>query len=219
MKLTYSEVSDVQRRVAQHLFDLWQKYGLKTAHDVLEIGPGTGYFTSLFRPKLPKDARLTLWDIAPQTPETAAVDAEEALPTWPGKFNAIVGSSVMQWFRDPAAFLRAVADHLNPGGMAVLSTYGPATFGELAEAGLPGLHYYSLDELKAMVPPSLEILEAQEGRILKLYPTPLDALRVAQALSPRSTGGNALEAARNYPLRPDGRAPLTYEPVYLVLRR
>lgn len=216
---SYEEEADVQQRIADHLFQLWQKHDMK-CRNVLEIGAGGGYFTSLYSPKL-KGADITLWDLAPCSPEVIAADAEKALPRFAGPVDAIVSASTMQWFNSVPAFLQQVHRALSPGGLTVLSTFGPKTFGELTAAGVIPLPYLSEESLRRIIPDGLEILELHSGLITKVFKTPLDALRHLQA-----TGVNARPVSRPlreviaaYPCRPDGRYALTFQPIYLILRK
>lgn len=215
---TYEDEAGVQHRIADHLFALWQKHGL-TARSVLEIGVGNGYFTNLYAKKL-KGTALTLWDIAPATPDVIQADAEAELPWFSGRVDAIASASTIQWFNSPAAFLRQCARVIAPGGLAVLSTFGPETFGELTEAGVVPLPYLPEESLRRIIPPEFEILELHSGLIVKTFPEPLDVLRHLKA-----TGVNARPCTRpvreimnTYPRRPDGRCGLTYQPIYLILR-
>ncbi len=216
---TYNDAADVQHRIADHLFALWQKHGI-TARSVIEIGVGNGYFTDLYAPAL-KDAELTLWDIAPARPGVVGVDAECALPQLDAKVDAIVSASTMQWFNSAGAFLDAAARALNPGGLAVLSTFGPQTFNELTRAGVVPLPYLSAESLRRIAGSGFDILECHEGLIKKLFDTPLDVFAHMKA-----TGVNARRSTLPlrslldaYPRRDDGRCSLTYQPVYLILRK
>lgn len=216
---TYDGAADVQHRIADHLFSLWQKHGLQTS-SVLEIGVGSGYFTSLYARKL-RNAAITLWDIAPASDQVVEADAESALPAVSGHFGAIVSASTMQWFNSQAAFLRQVARVLESGGLAVLSTFGPETFRELSAAGVVGLPYLPEAALKRIVPADFDILELHSGLIVKSFPEPVDVFRHL-----RSTGVNARHSARPlseilsaYPRVDGGRCELTYQPVYLILRK
>ncbi len=217
---TYEEAADVQHRIADHLFSLWQKHGLKSARSVLEIGVGNGYFTSLYSPKL-KQAELTLWDIAPENPQTIAADAEIELPRLTERFDAIASASTMQWFNSPSRFLRACADTLNSGGFAVLSTFGPETFRELTLCGVVPLPYLSEDSLRRIIPSEFETLELHSGLITKVFGEPIDVIRHLQAtgVNARPSTRPLREIIKEYPRLADGRCPLTYQPIYMILKR
>ncbi len=221
-RATYDSAADVQHRIADHLFALWQKHGLGRG-PVLEIGVGSGYFTSLYSRKFPA-GRLVLWDIAGGSAgalEVRRADAEAELPTVRGSFGAVVSASTMQWFNSPAAFLIQLERVLEPGGLAVLSTFGPETFRELAEAGVVGLPYYSEQALRRIVPAAFELLELHSGLITKVFSEPIEVLRHLRAtgVNARRSDRSINEIIRDYPRRSDGRCSLTYQPIYLLLRK
>lgn len=217
---SYDGEADVQHRIADHLFSLWQKHGICNSGHILEIGVGNGYFTSLYARKT--HSEITLWDIAPTSENIVRADAEQELPKMADScFDAIVSASTMQWFNSAAAFLRQCARVLRPGAIAALSTFGPQTFRQLTEAGVVPLPYLSTESLMRIMPPELEILELHDGKILKLFDEPVDVIRHLKA-----TGVNARPSRQplkrileDYPLRPDGRCGLTYQPIYMILKR
>jgi len=220
---TYCNEADIQYRAARHLFDLCQKHGLK-GEQILEIGVGNGLLTNLYAPKL-HDTRITLWDIAPTENKHGIVeqkDAEQELPAVASdSFDAIVSASTMQWFNSPAAFLRQCARILKSGGMVAISTFGPATFHELTEAGVIPLPYLSAESLHRIIPEEFEILELHSGLITKTFDNPQCVLHHLKAtgVNARPTTCGVREIMRRYPKQMDGRAALTYEPIYIILRK
>ncbi len=217
---SYDGEADVQHRIAEHLFELWLKHGLNPAGSVLEIGVGSGYFTGCYRKKL-KHAEITLWDLAPADDTVMAADAEVELPRLTRGYDVIASASTMQWFNSQAAFLGQCGRVLNPGGLAVISTFGPRTFAELTEAGAIPLPYLPMESLRRIIPDSLEILELHQGLITKTFETPIDALRHMQAtgVNARKAGCTPRELIARYPRRDDGRFGLTFQPIYLILRK
>lgn len=218
---TYNDAADVQHRIAEHLFALWQKHGVAKARSVLEIGVGNGYFTNLYAPALHKNAELILWDIAPAAEGIVQADAESALPRFNATVDAVASASTMQWFNSAGAFLKQCARIVCRGGMVVLSTFGPETFAELTEAGVMPLPYLSETALRRIAEPDFEILELHGGLIKKLFASPIDVLNHLKA-----TGVNARPTSRplksilnGYPRRADGQCSLTYQPIYLILKR
>ncbi len=216
---TYEDAADVQHRIADHLFSLWQKHGLSAA-SVLEIGVGNGYFTNLYSKKL-RNSELILWDIAPAAEGVVQADAETQLPRFKGKVDAIASASTMQWFNSPAAFLQQCSRVLNPDGLAVLSTFGPKTFAELTAAGVIPLPYLGEESLRRIVPQEFEILELHGGLITKVFREPADVLKHLKAtgVNARPCSKSVREIIESYPRRDDGRCGLTYQPIYLILRK
>ncbi len=219
---TYDGEATVQGRIAAHLLELWLKHDVKRRGGrVLEIGVGTGAFTSLYSDKIHPD-ELILWDLAPAADGVVAADGEvEIMHVAPGSLRAVVSASTMQWFNSPAAFLRRVADALEPGGLAVISTFGPQTFAELTECGVTPLPYLGEKSLLRIIPEEFEVLELHGGKIMKLFDTPMDALRHCRAtgVNARPSDVSVREIERRWVRRPDGRVSLTFEPVYIVLRK
>lgn len=220
---TYSEEASVQQRIASHLWSLWQKHGF-IPDSIIEVGAGDGTFTHLYREKY-KSARLTLWDMVEVSwPDAEAIvcDGEtEIMGAAQGTVDVIASASTVQWFNSPARFVLRAAEALRPGGLLVLSTFGPETFSQLTRAGVVPLPYLSVDQWRASVPDSMEILELHDSVMTRMFATPVDVIRHL-----RATGVNARRASvpltrimRDYPLAADGRAPLTYQPIYMILRK
>ncbi len=224
---TYMSEADVQIRIAEHLWSMCRKHCgslNKTPLSILEIGYGNGAMTRLYAPEL-RPKRLVLWDILDiPSPfgETAICDGETAIMELaPDSVDMIISASTVQWFNSLPGFLERCAGVLAPGGLVVISSFGPQTFHELTEAGVTPLPYMSLESIRRIVPAGMELLELHEGIITKVFSSPIDVIRHL-----RSTGVNGRKSSvplnkilTSYPLRSDGRAALTYNPVYFILRK
>lgn len=214
---TYDNAADIQHRIADHLFSLWQKHG-PVSGDVLEFGVGTGYFTDLYRHKAKS---LTLWDITPADASVLQADAEVEIRRMNATFDAVVSASTIQWFNSPAAFLQRCVRVVRAGGTVVLSTFGPLTFSELTEAGAVPLPYLDQESLRRIFPDGFSILELHSGLIAKEFNDPiqvLDHLRET-GVNARSASCPVRELLRRYPRTADGRCSLTYQPIYMILRK
>lgn len=224
-RATYDAEASVQARIADHLLELWLKHnhGAKGGK-VLEIGVGSGMFTALYSPKLQPD-ELILWDIAPAAGEfgnVIAADGETAIHRIPTEsLRAVASASTIQWFNSPGAFMLQVARVLESGGLAVLSTFGPETFRELTDCGVTPLPYLSIESLHRVIPSEMEILELHGGKIVKVFDSPMDALRHCRAtgVNARPSDVSVREIERRWPRRPDGRVSLTFAPIYIVLKK
>ena len=136
----YDRYALVQRRLADQLIQTLARQP-ENFNRILEIGCGTGYFTSLLRQTFP-EAEITALDLAPAVLQAARTRLGEAAGiTWlvadgeqelPGSFDLITASSVFQWFTRPEQACRLYWEHLQPGGLLAFTSLGPLTFQELA---------------------------------------------------------------------------------------
>lgn len=219
---TYADESSVQQRISSHLLDLWRKHS-KGGGRVLEVGCGDGSFTGKFVPVM-KPEELQLWDIISCPMDnvlTCVCDGEtEIMDVAEGSFDAIVAANTIQWFNSPLRFIQRAIKRLRPGGLLVLSTFGPETFRELTESGVVPLPYLSLQDYKNAIPEGAELLECHDGVITKVFDNPQVVIRHLQAtgVNARTSRFPLRRVLQNYPRRPDGRVSLTYNPVYLLFR-
>lgn len=219
---TYRSEATVQARILDHLLELWLKHNSnRFGGRILEIGAGEGAFAELYTKKIKPD-ELILWDIAPNSERVVKADGEIDLHSVKsGSLCALVAASTMQWFNSPAAFLLQVSRVLESGGLAVISTFGPSTFRELAKCGVVPLPYLSEESLRRIVPADMQILELHSGKILKVFDSPIDALRHCRdtGVNARPSAVSVREIERRWPRREDGRVSLTFQPIYLILRK
>ena len=208
---TYNSAATVQRHIAKRLIELTEVDPSVT----IEIGSGTGLLTKLFLERY-CHGQFTLVDFNPTpTPgaKTVAADAELWIASEPDESaTCIISSSTMQWFNSPLRFIDNVKRVLRPGGVALLSTFGQTNMREL-DGLAPRLHYAAINELP-------HIVDSEEIQLE--FDTPMDALRHMRmtgvnALS--GTSADALRLARHWPRNEYGRFTLTYNPVYLLIRK
>ncbi len=229
---TYDTNAVIQKQIAHHLMGLWPTDGTPV-NDILEIGCGTGTVSRLLRERFP-DAQLTLWDLSLSSKlitefgascALTACDAETAIRELPDEStDAVVSASTVQWFNSLPAFLRQVHRILRPGGKALISTFGPETMREINSTLGKSSPYPAIDTLRRMVPDGLSVEHIAEDTLTLTFPSPIDALRHV-----RLTGVNALHTAspaavtrallRDYPTLPSSEAPLTYQPIYIILTK
>lgn len=236
---TYADGATVQTLVAGKLWQLCKVHMDESSCDrslnVLEVGYGNGTLTEMYVRELPH-MHLTLWDIAslpvppcaPSDVEVRCCDAETAIREVPqGGLDLFISASTIQWFHSPERFVANVAATLSPGGMAALSLYGKGTYAEVESATGHTLAYPPMDCLaKAATDCGLSILECRE----EVEVVEFDSVSQLSTHL-KQTGVNALESdpeaakhaaiklMRHYPLTPSGTAPLTYRPIYLLLRK
>ncbi|MDM3870712.1 malonyl-ACP O-methyltransferase BioC [Porticoccus sp. W117] len=138
---SYDAAADLQRKVADSVAALVPE---NTApQSTLDVGCGTGYLYARVRERFPH-TQLTALDLAPGMLEYAQShrpvadrwlcgDAE-ALPLPDNSVDLVVSSLTYQWCEHPQRWGAELQRVLKPGGVAVLSTFGPGTLGELQKA-------------------------------------------------------------------------------------
>ena len=229
---TYDDNAVVQRRIARKLISLVPRRSA-TVGRALEIGCGTGMTTGMLVGEIPV-ADLEVWDLhlpasLPSSIGSTRItgrecDAETEIRCLPdGSLDLIFSASTMQWFNSPGSFLRECLRVLRPGGHAVISTFGPETMREIS--GAPARRQYPDDAaIGQMLPAGCQKIHLSSEIHTIHFPTPADALRHVSltgvnALSRNAGGATARSVMAAYPLAPDGSAPLTYQPIYIVFGR
>ena len=141
---SYDNYAKVQTEVAQSLaakLSLSQDTaGVKT---ILEIGCGTGNFTSLLADKFPA-AKIIALDFSKEmiakasqklrnnTIEFICAEGEEFLEETAAKsFDLVVSNGSLQWFSDHDQALKNIARVLLPGGAFLCSIFGPDSLKKL----------------------------------------------------------------------------------------
>lgn len=133
----YDRYAGIQRHAAYEL--IGKEYG-NHFKSVLEIGCGTGHYTSLLREKF-TGARIKALDISRKMIELARIklarediefeiaDAEESSPE--RGFDLITSNAAFQWFDDPEIGIKKYMSVLESEGIMLFSIFGPLTFCEL----------------------------------------------------------------------------------------
>lgn len=213
---------------------------------LLELGYGDGTFTRTYlRDLSPLCKLLTLSDINRQEDsgwikerfdghpdiniEILQADAESEdfhrMAMAEHSRDIIFSSSMFQWLNSPRQMLKVCAEALRHRGIIALSFYGPGTLKEVNDTVGSGLKYHSPEWMVRIAREcnlNIESLDSEEETIV--FDTPTEALRHL-----RLTGVNALPATpspakarqllNHWPLTPDGKASLTFRPVYMILSK
>lgn len=234
---SYGNNAQVQESVAGRLWQLALPHvaaTLQTSRNrklhLLEVGTGCGTLTRHFAP-LMTGHHIELCDIAPSQPENLppgahfhCCDAETDMRSRSSStLDTVVSASTIQWFNSPQAFLRETLRVLRPGGIAAISLFGPGTFREISAVTGTSLNYPTLSSLTASIKDHAEILHAEETLTTQYFDDIRQLMRHIKltgvnALTPQSPSA-ALRLTRGYKLAPDGRAPLTYHPIYLIFKK
>ena len=133
----YDDYCTIQHLCAFRLVDKLHSNGF---NDILDIGCGTGNYTSLLKKAFP-GARITALDISKEMIDIArsklgtdsidfvVADAEEI--DLRERFDLISSNATFQWFDDMGGSLAKYKKLLNKGGFISFSLFGPLTFFEL----------------------------------------------------------------------------------------
>ncbi|MCM1355693.1 MAG: DUF452 family protein [Staphylococcus sp.] len=231
---TYDDNALVQHRIAEKLCGLIP--GGMSGGNYLEIGCGTGLATRLLISSL-TPSRLTLWDLHIPEALTKSLeadghavtalecDAETEIRQLPDEsLDLIFSASTVQWFNSLPTFLRECSRKLRKGCVAVISTFGPETMREIRGLLPDSIHYPELRTISAMIPAGCTLIHLSEEVHSLTFPSPLEALRHAKltgvnGLSSTHNGSTARDVISRYPLTPDGKATVTYHPIYILLQK
>lgn len=222
---TYDSAAEIQGAMAEKLWRLVEPRIPDSAESLLEIGYGTGLLTKLYCRRL-SNMRITLWDLAPQKLEIKAEivkgDAESMIDDVDDEaVDIIISAATVQWFNNLPRFMSTAAMKLKRGGIMAISTFGPGNMAEITELTKMPLRYYTLEELKAMVPENCLTIVAEEEKAVMEFKSPREVM-----MHLRNTGVNALRhvdlgyasMAGGYP-RLGGVCRLTYHPQYIIIKR
>lgn len=150
---SYDQNACIQKKIAEELAQSLPSELI--AGGILEVGCGTGLFSTLLRKKYP-DRELLLNDLCEavqpiieekiSSPFRFLHGDAENMP-WPSDLSLLASSSCIQWWQEPLRFIGQSARHLQEGGHLLFSTFGPQQMYELTEVMGGGLRYYSREEL------------------------------------------------------------------------
>ena len=236
---TYDSNATPQLHAGRRLLSLATPYLPARVDSMIDIGCGTGSLTSEVIDLLaPHDVEL--WDL--HLPESAAslgqihpstrivlrqTDAESSIADLPqGEIDLIYSASTAQWFNSLRAFLAHAYRALRRGGVIALSTYGPLTMSQIGLAtGIPS-RFMSVESIRRSLPEGAEAAVLEEETEDLAFGSALEVLRHVSltgvnALTPRGATdtGSARRLLSRYPLEPDGSALLTFQPIYLIIRK
>lgn len=172
----YDGYADVQRRAALELAETIGRDGFGR---ILEVGCGTGNFTSLLRTRH-RAASVIAVDISQEMIAVArrkvmsgnvsflVADAEEM--GLASKFDCITSNACFQWFARLKKTLAVYARMLKPGGLIAFSVFGPRTYHELGMAlsdVFPGMaieagRFAEKEELFNLLPPFFKNVKIRE---------------------------------------------------------
>ncbi len=200
---TYERFAAVQKICAEKLSFLCPE---KDVNSILEIGCGTGVYTSILAGRYPR-SRITAVDISPEMVAAArrvrcsdnvefiATDAENIC--FEGKFDLITSNASLHWFDDLAGAVGNFARMLSERGSLCFSVYGPATFCELNKVlsacfgERKWLHagtFAGREDIERMLSAYFEGPEISEGFFGQEYPALLDLMKAVKFTGTRGPG-------------------------------
>ena len=135
---TYDSVATLQRQVGEYLLKLLPN-PLPTAHQITDLGCGTGYFTRLLQQQY-QPQQLQAVDLAQgmlhfakqqQSADFYIAGDAEQLPLANASQQLIFSSLALQWCDDFAQVLSEAKRVLQPGGLFAFSSLAEGTLHEL----------------------------------------------------------------------------------------
>lgn len=240
----YDAAAALQERVRNELLARLEELKVEP-QAVLDLGAGTGHAARALKRRYPR-ATVVASDIAPGMLDRARAQSRwlrrfervradaYALPFRDGAFDLVFSSLMLQWCDDLDLACAEIARVLKPGGLLLLSTFGPDTLRELREAWAAGdgaanhvNHFFDAHALggafmqAGIAEPVLDV-----DRIVLPYADVLTLMRELKALGAHNvtrgrarglTGKQRLAAmTRAYEtLRRDGQLPATWEVIHV----
>lgn len=163
--LTYESSSYIQKKCAHELVTYFDKYFFRK---ILEIGCGTGFYTSILIEKFDPQ-KLTAIDVSSEMifkakksiarPDVELIVKDVELLDSETKYDLITSNCSLQWVSDLDLTIMKMKDRLLPSGTIAFSIYGPDTFFELGEVledfysesvFLQAKDFYSLDKIEGL---------------------------------------------------------------------
>lgn len=156
---TYDAQAQVQRDAAMRLVEGLAQRRQGTTNHIVEVGCGTGICTRMLAERFhPEELTLNdLYspDVAVEAPATRFVagDGEQLMLSMAdASADMVVAASAAQWFNSLPGFVREARRVLRPGGLLGLTLYGPQTMAELDPRLGSRNGFFSVAELRAMMP-------------------------------------------------------------------
>lgn len=220
---SYSEQALAQKEIASRLLGY---IPAKEINRAAEIGPGSGVFSHMFAERFHPETidyvdlyELPVFNLCKHELYHTC-DAEEWMrnmaKTSAGQYDAIVSASAMQWFANPADFIKNASAMLRSGGIFAASTFLPGNLPELSGVNPFGLIYRSEEEISDMIAPYFRTFSLYHDSITLEFDSPRHLLTHL-----RNTGVGGTSSS-NLPLRELlSRIPssLTYLPLYLIAEK
>ena len=189
---TYDSVAGLQRDIGHRLLEkLFVHQQESELASILDLGCGTGYFTTALNTHYP-DTLLTGLDIAsgmldyarrhrsldrPLDQQVSWVCGDaESLPLKSECYSLVFSSLAIQWCENSPALFSEISRVLHAGGIACLATLGPQTLCELRRAWSHVDSYQHVNQFQSMeallgaLPDNLELIDSECEMQVLHYP-------------------------------------------------
>lgn len=144
---SYNAAATLQHSVEAHLLDSLGYFGERIPQVVLDVGSGTGRAAAAMQKRWPKTRVLALDLALPMLRQTqkqrwrpwqrsvhALCSDARALPLADGCIDVLFSNLCLQWVDDLPGVLAGFRRVIRPGGLLLVSTFGPRTLHELRAA-------------------------------------------------------------------------------------
>ncbi|MDE6017245.1 MAG: DUF452 family protein [Muribaculaceae bacterium] len=215
-KSTYGENAIIQSEICERIGENLKSFlngRDRKVNSLLEIGVGGGQLTEIWRRILTPDCatyidlfELPIFGIA-KSERYIVADAEEWLKSTDESFDMIFSASTIQWFADPVNFIRAVKGHLNPGGIALISTFVRGNMHELDAIRPCPVIYRTAEEYKCI--PGVQVSEWERTLVFHSSRALMMHLKLTGVSPRRKTSSVHLSS---FPTE------LTYRPIIIIIK-
>ncbi|MGL5683451.1 MAG: malonyl-ACP O-methyltransferase BioC [Marinifilaceae bacterium] len=235
----YDEHARVQRMVAERTAYLFKKYRTENTKHILEIGCGTGLLTAEMQ-EMTDNGSLYINDLSVDVCNNTAnkfhIAPSNCLPgdmetlSLPCTFDAVVSSSVFQWFTHPQEVIDKLADSLNEEGIMVIATFGENNMTELYDVlDKVMLQQRTQQEWTELFDTRFELLHTEQTEHILYFDTIIELLKHIKYTGVNGCNGDKeiwtrgrielLEERYRDKHLFCGKLPVTYQPVYFVVRK
>lgn len=238
---SYDKYAIAQQYIYRRMLDWLAPYQQRQWTNVLEIGCGTCGLSKQVD-KYHHVQRWTLNDLddkmcrqgafVPRFADSATYLIGDAEAIDLGEeYDLIVSASAIQWMHDPERFVRALYQRLRPGGVLLLSTFGPENLREIRQLTGQGLDYTSLGQVAHWLDGLTSSVRVEEELYPLSFASPRDVLLHLKrtGVTATSTASEGFwtasklrdfeEAYRHLFATASGDVELSYHPIYLMAER
>jgi malonyl-CoA O-methyltransferase len=198
---TYDSHAFIQQAAARDLL----AFCPRKPTSILEIGCGTGYYTTLLRQAFPaadvvaidiSDAMLRFARARPSLADVQFVQAD-AGEYCRGRYDLVTSNAVFHWIENLPGMLSNISRLLNRRGCLVFSYFGPETYGELRQAlsyalgrsiELPASRFLGPGDLEKVLANSYSAIRIETRYDSEKYASLTELLRKIKATGTRGTG-------------------------------